>query len=201
MPDIRLVQQRGPRLWLITGVLAVVGLLVWASALFVGDATEEQRQVGANADFGALRAPVLPAQAVPFQALTPLRQRDLGRLVHLTGVVESRVTGNAAWVRSNGGRRILVRFEPDPPPEALRRIAPGSAISLDGYVDKISQAELEVWLDSLRVAVPRPPPGRKFGDLPDSSFSRVEALFVKDYYISVRPEALQGEGGRAPGVS
>lgn len=201
MPDIRLVQQRGPRLWLITGVLAAVGLLVWSSAFFVGDATEEQRAVGASADFGSLRAPVLPAQAIPFQALTPLRQRDLGRLVHITGVAESRVTGNAVWVRSTGGRRILVRFEPAPPADALRRVAPGGTISLDGYVDKISQAELEVWLDSLRVSVPRPPPGRKFGDMPDSSFSRVEALFVKDYYISVRPEALQSPPAPEAGVS
>ncbi len=190
MADIRLVRPRGSKVWLWTGLLALVGLALWASALFLGDPTEAQKAVGADLGLGSSRAPVLPAQAVPLQSLLPLQNRDLGRLVHLSGVAESGVRQNALWVRSQGGRRILVRFEPAPPEGALGRFGPGSMVELDGYLEKISRAEFDTWMDTLRVSVPRPPPGRKFGDLPDPGFARVDSLFVKSYYISVRPAAL-----------
>lgn len=195
MADIRLVRSHTSRIWLWTGLLAAVGLALWASAFLFGDATEEQRAVGADLEIGSARAPVLPAQAIPLQTLVPLQSRDLGMLVRVTGVAESRARANALWVRSEGGRRILLRFEPPPPPEALSRFAPGTRVELEGYLEKISRAEFLVWMDTLGVSIPRPPPGRKFGDLPDPGFARVDSLFVKSYYISVRPEALTAPGG------
>lgn len=193
MADIRLVRPRGERLWVWIGLLCVVALLFWGSAFVFGDATDpsEQPRVGAAANFGADRAPVLPAQTVPFQTLVPLDTRDLGRLVNLTGVADTRVAGNAVWVRSSGGRRILVRFQPAPPEGALAGIGQGSAVNFDGYLQKISRAEFKEWVDTLRIAVPRPPPARKFGDLPDPAFMRVDSLFVRDFYISVRPEGIR----------
>ena len=195
MADIRLIRPRGSKIWLWTGILALLGLGLWSSALVFGDATETQSGVGADLGLGSARAPVLPATAVPLRTLLPLQARDLGRLVHLSGVAESRARADALWVRSEGGRRILVRFEPAPPEGALARFGPGSSVELDGYLEKISQAEFEVWMDTLGVSVPRPPPGRKFGDLPDPSFARVDSLFVKSYYISVRPQALPAARG------
>ena len=193
MADIRLVRPRGSKVWLWTGILAFLGAALWSSALFFGDPTDTQNAVGADLGIGAARTPVLPALPVPLQSLLPLQNRDLGRLVHLSGVAESAVRQNAVWVRSKGGRRILVRFEPAPSDSAaVRRFGPGSAVELDGYLEKISRAEFAMWMDTLRVSVPRPPPGRKFGDLPDPSFARVDSLFVKEYYISVRPEAIPG---------
>ena len=192
MTDIRLARPNANRPWLWVSGFAVVGFMLWASAFVFGDATDPEvdPRVGAQIGFGTDRTPVLPAQSTPFEALTSLQTRDLGRLVRLTGVAESRVTGSAVWVRATGSRRILVRFEPAPPAEALRRFGPGRSINLDGYLAKISEAELRVWTDSLGVRIPRPPPGRKFGDLPDPAFARVDSLFVKSFYISVRPEAL-----------
>jgi hypothetical protein len=93
-------------------------------------------------------------------------------------------------VRADDNRRILVRFEPAPP-EGGVRLPPGGTVDLSGYLEKVSRAEFNVWMDTLRVAIPRPPPGRKFGDLPDSSFARVDSLFIKNFYLSVRPESLQ----------
>lgn len=192
MADIRLVQPRTGRLWIWAGGLALVGVLLWASKFVVGDATDpgEVRGVGANAGFGDARAPLIPMPAEPFERVDPLETRDLGRLVRLTGVMESPVRANSAWVRSTGGRRVLVRFEPPPDAGALRRFGPGSSVSLDGYLEKISRAEFEVWLDTLGVSIPRPPPGRKFGDLPNPAFARLDSLFVKTFYVSIRPEAL-----------
>ena len=192
MPDIRLSRPRGNRLWFWIAAFAGIGFILWASAFIVGDATAPANspKVGAAIGFGANRSPVLPAQPVPFRTMLPLQTRDLGRLVKLRGVVESRVN-NSAWIRAEAGRRILVRFEPAPAPELLRRVSSGSSVELDGYLQKISVAEFEVWMDSLRVRIPRPPPGRKFGDLPDPAFARVDSLFVKNFYISVRPEALE----------
>ena len=192
MADIRLVRPRGSRIWIWTGPLALVALAAWAIATFAGDPTDpgEQPQVGAAANFGAERAPVLPAQSAPFQSLVPLQERDLGRLVHLTAVAQSRVVDNKVWVQTDGGRRILLRFEPAPPPEALSGIRPGARIDLDGYLQKISRAEFNVWIDTLGVSIPRPPPGRKFGDLPNPEFARIDSLFIKTFYVSVRPEAL-----------
>ncbi|HEV2150432.1 MAG TPA: hypothetical protein VGR37_23735 [Longimicrobiaceae bacterium] len=201
MPDIRLVRPRGSHLWLLIGGLVTVALAVLAFSLFFGDPTEaaETARVGARADFGAKRAPVIPVEPTPFEAVSQLSEADLGTLVRLTGVAESRVAGNSLWVRSAGGRRILVRFEP-PPPEGTRLgIVPGGAVRLDGYIQKIAQAELKVRLDTLGVRLPRPTPrvGGKFGDLPDSGFLRVDSLFVKGFYVSVRPEALPGAGAPA----
>lgn len=192
MADIRLVQPRAGRLWLWTIALALVGVLLWASKFVVGDATdpEESRGVGANAGFGDARAPLIPMPPEPFQEVDPIETRDLGRLVRVTGVIENGVRSNSAWVRTTDGRRILVRFEPPPSEEALARFGPGASVDLEGYVEKISRAEFEVWIDTLGASIPRPAPGRKFGDLPAPSFARLDSMFVKTFYISVRPEAL-----------
>jgi hypothetical protein len=192
MPDIRLVRRRGTQLWFWTGVLSVIGLLVWASAFVFGDATDpaQPRQVGALAQFGAERAPVLPIQAVPFDSLAPLGDRDLGRLVHLEASVESSVVRGAVWVRAADGRRILVRVEPLPPEGTAIPIRPGGQLSVDGYVQSISRAEFLAWMDSLSVRVPRPAPTARFGQLPDPEFARMDAQFVRSYYISVRPEQI-----------
>jgi hypothetical protein len=193
MADIRLVQPRGSRVWALMSALAVAGVLLWASAFVFGDATapDELPRVGAAADFGANRAPVIPVEAVPFGSLTPLHNRDLGRLVRVTGVVESRIAANSVWIRTPEGFRILARFEPAPPPELLQGIGPGSSVSFSGYLQNIALAEFLQIVDSLQVRIPRPPPARKFGDLPDPSFARVDALFIKDYYVSVRPEGIR----------
>lgn len=192
MPDIRLVNRRGTRVWIWVGLLAGSGILVWLLALFLGDPTEDREQLlsGAAANFGADRAPVLPVQPTPFETMTPLQTRDLGRFVRLAGTAQSVTRANALWVRANDNRRILVRFEPAPEEGSLR-FTPGASVDLRGYLEKVSRAEFNVWVDTLNVAIPRPPPGRKFGDLPDSSFARVDSLFVKNFYISVRPEGLQ----------
>src|SRR5215203_3638670 len=99
MADIRLARPRANRLWLYVGGLAALGFALWASAFVVGDATDpaDAPKVGAQMTFEEERTPVLPAQATPFQALETLQTRDLGRLVRLTGVVDSRVAANAAW--------------------------------------------------------------------------------------------------------
>ena len=196
MPDIRLVRPRGSYVWLLVGGLIAASLAVLLFTWFAGDPTEAARtnQVGARANFGSARAPVIPVAPTPFEAVSELSEDDLGRLVRLTAVAESRLAGNAVWVRAAGGRRILVRFEP-PPPEGTRiPIYPGAAVSLDGYIQKIARAELKVRLDSLGVRLPRPTPraGGKFGDIPDSGFIRIDSLFVKNFYISVRPEAIPG---------
>lgn len=195
MADIRLARPRSNRLWFWVGGLAAVGFIFWASAFVVGDATDPNQapRVGASIGFGTDRTPVLPAQATPFESLRALQTRDLGRLVELRGALESGVRANATWVRATDGRRILVRFEPAPDPAALRRLAARGTVQLDGYLEKISEAEFGVWMDTLGVRIPRPPPGRKFGDLPDPAFARVDSLFIKSYYISVRPEALGAE--------
>jgi hypothetical protein len=192
MADIRLVRPRGQRLWGFVGVFALAGLLLWGSAFVFGDATDpaEQPRVGAAADFGADRPPVLPLQSVPFQTLIPVQQRDLGRLVRISGTAESAVRRNAVWVRSASGHRILVRFEPPPEEGAVPGVGAGRQVEFEGYLQTISRAEFLEWADSLRISIPRPPPGRKFGDLPDPSFARVDSLFIREFYISVRPEGL-----------
>lgn len=172
---------------------AILGLLFWASAFVVGDATEQKRAVGAAAGFGAVRAPILDMESVPFGSLFPLQTRDLGRLVRVTGVAESGVRVNSVWVRTGDGFRILVRFEPAPEGDQLRRIGPGSSVDFDGYLNNIALAEFHQIIDSLGVSIPRPAPGRKFGDLPDPGFARVDSLFIKNYYVSVRPEGIERE--------
>jgi hypothetical protein len=201
MADIRLVRPRNTHVWLWTGLLAVVALGVWlGSTLVFGDATAKTagKKVGQHARFGADRAQVMPLRTEPFEAAIPLEDRELGRLLRFTGTAESGVRRNALVVRSRGGQRILVRFEPAPPAGALGRIYPGSTVRLDGYLQKIARAEYLAWMDSLGVVVPRPQPGVKFGDLPDPSFARVDSLFIKSYYLSVRPEGI---GAHTPGVS
>lgn len=192
MPDIRLSRPPTERLWLWIALLSLIGIGLWSTAFFIGDATDpaERPKVGADLEIGEDRTPVLPAQAVPFQALAPVETRDLGRLIHLEGVAESPVRSSAVWVRAAGGRRVLVRFEPPPPEGSLAAVGPGRAVSFDGYLEKLSRAEFWAWMDTLGVRVPQPPPGRKFGDLPDPSFARIDSLFIKSYYISVRPEGL-----------
>lgn len=175
--------------------IAIASLLAWASAYMIGDATapDELPRVGAAADFGSLRASVPPVEPVPFETLTPVQTRDRGRLVRVSGVVESRLAVNSIWLRTDQGLRLLVRFEPAPPANALDGIGPGASVAFTGYVQNIALAELKQVLDSLGVSLPRPPPARKFGDLPDPAFARVDSLYIKDYYVSVRPEGLRPE--------
>jgi hypothetical protein len=191
--DIRLVRGRESRVWLSVAGLAGAGIaLLIIVNVFGGDATmAKKRQVGAAANFGANRAPVLPMQTQEFEMLLPLDTRELGRLVHLRAAAETGVRGNAVWVRTPTGRRILVRFEPAPPAGALRALGPGSVVDVNGYVQKISRAEFDLWTDSLNVVIPRPRPGTKFGDVPDSGFAKIDSLFIKNFYVSVRPEGLR----------
>lgn len=202
MADIRLVRPRGSRIWLYTGTLVGAALLILLFSYFFGDPTAKARHgpVGAAANFGADRAPVIPVVPTAFESLSSLGEGDVGRLVHLTGTAESIVRNNAVWVRATGGRRILVRFEPAPPEGTRIPIYAGGGVSVDGYIQRIARAELNVWLRSLGVGLPRPEPGVKFGDVPDSGFIRIDSLFVKNYYVSVRPDALAPrqalEGGR-----
>jgi hypothetical protein len=199
MPDIRLARRRTSQLWIWTGILAVIGLAIWGAAAIFGDATDpdEPRRVGAAAEFGAQRAPVLPIEPVAFGSLSPLDNRDLGRLIHLTGTAESRVVAGNVWVRAADGRRILARVEPLP--EGVQvPFRPGARVSVDGYLQSISRAEFAAWADSLNVAIPRPPPTARFGQLPDPSFARIDAQFIRNFYVSVRPEQLrpqEEEGG------
>lgn len=188
--DIRLVRGRRSRVWLWASLLSGGGLLVLAMVVvFGGDETMRTRgQVGADANFGAERGAVLPMQAESFESLFPLDTREVGRLVHLRATAESPVLGGAVWVRTVGGRRMLVRF--DPAPEELR-VGPGAAVAVNGYVQKLSRAELELWTDTLGVVIPRPPPGVKFGDVPDTAFAKIDSLFVRDYFLLVRPEGLR----------
>ncbi len=187
--DIRLVRGRNSRVWLWSGLLAGAGLLVLLVAVVFGDQTmQAKRQVGADANFGAERGAVLPMEAEAFEALLPLDTREVGRLVHLSATAESPLRGGAVWVRTRGGRRILVRF--DPVPERLA-MGPGAGLAVTGYVQKLSRGELDLWTDTLGVVIPRPRPGVKFGDLPDSSFARIDSLFIRDYFVLVRPEGLR----------
>lgn len=194
MPDIRLSRPRGTGGGLWIGGLVLVALLFWAIGFFLDDPTEEARElrVGAQANFGAERAPVLPAEAAPFASVAPLGEGDLGRLLRVRGVAESPVVGNAVWIRTDDGRRVLLRFEPPPPEGALRRLGPGQRIEIEGYLTRIATAEFKVWADTLGIRLPRPPQraGVKFGEVPDSAFERVDALFIRNYYLSVRPEGL-----------
>ncbi len=196
--DIRLTRGRHQRVWLWTLAIVGVGAVAMAAALLFGDPTRRQRGpgVGAAANFGADRAPVLPVVIEPFERVGKLTDRELGRLVRLTGTAESGVRRSAVYVRTPQGQRILVRFEPTPTPAQLGGIFNGGGVDVTGYIQKISRAEFDVWMDTLRVVIPRPRPGVKFGDLPDSDFIRIDSLFIKDYYISVRPEGI---GRRAAG--
>lgn len=190
--DIRLTRGRNQRVWLWTALLVGLGGVAIAAAAIFGDPTAHGRMggVGAAAHFGSDRAPVLPVVVEAFQNTPSLTDRELGRLLYVTGTAESAVRRNAVFVRSADGRRILVRFEPAPSPAKLAQAVNGGGISVNGYLQKISRAEFNVWMDTLGVVVPRPAPGVKFGDLPDPNFMRVDSLFVKDFYISVRPEGI-----------
>ena len=202
MPDIRLVRPRNSHVWLWSGLTAFVAILVWiGSTFFFGDATAAAagKKVGARAGFGADRSEVLPLRSESFAEALPLEDRELGRLLRFTGTAESGVRRGALWVRSPTNHRILIRFEPLPEDSALlRRFYPGAQVRVDGYLQKVALAEYAAWMDSLGVVVPRPAPGVKFGDLPDSSFARVDSLFIKNYYLSVRPAGI---GAQTPGVA
>jgi hypothetical protein len=197
MVDIRLVRPRGGKVWLWTGSLAALALLALALSMLLGDPTATRATRKRMAVFPTERSPVTPLRAVEFEAVRPLESRALGRLLHLSGTAQSGVVRNAVWVKSGGGRRILVRFEPAPPPGALRAVS-GGQVEVDGYVTKIARAEFLSWMDSLGVTIPRPEPGVKFGDLPDSNFVRVDSLFVKDYYLSVRPDGIAPHAAPPP---
>jgi hypothetical protein len=163
--------------------------VAYLASLWLGDPTvHPARPSGANANFGADRAEVVPMRAAPFESAFPLEDRELGRLVRVRGTSESEMRGGAIWVRTTAGRWILMRFEPA---GGVRRFYAGSPVDVVGYLEKISRAELDAWLDTLRVYLPRPRPGVKFGDLPDSGFTAVDTLFIRSYYISVRPEGLR----------
>jgi hypothetical protein len=62
---------------------------------------------------------------------------------------------------------------------------------VNGYLQRVSRAEFDMWADTLNVVIPRPRPGTKFGDVPDSGFAKIDSLFIKDFYVSVRPEGLR----------
>ena len=192
--DIRLVRGRNQRLWAWTLAIVAVALVAWGSAFIFGDATNRPGiQVGAKANFGGERAQVVPMQSEAFESALPLEDRELGRLLRLTGTAESRTVRNAVWVRTANPRRwILLRVEPVPKGQGIRPFYPGGAVDVQGYLQKISRAEFDAWMDSLDVGLPRPTPGVKFGDLPDSGFTRIDSLFIRDYYISVRPEGVRG---------
>jgi hypothetical protein len=197
--DIRITRGRNHHVWLWTGAIVGVAAIALLAAAIFGDPTRKGtvHGVGAAANFGKDRAAVQPVVIEPFENVKRLTDRELGRIVHLVGTAESGVRRSAVYVRTPQGRRILVRFEPAPTPAQLRGVVNGGGISMNGYLMKISRAEFNVWMDTLGVIVPRPRPGVKFGDLPDSNFTRIDSLFVKDYYISVRPEGI-GRPGAAP---
>lgn len=174
-------------------------LLILLYSSFFGDPTDPAnvRGVGAKANFGAGRAAVVPMPSAPFEGVKPLTTRDLGRLVRVSGTAQTGVRGNAMWVRTDDGRRILVQFEPPPPAGAMARFAPNSRVILEGYLQDIALAEFTVKVDSLSVTIPRSDcelrskgAECKFGYLPDSTFARVDSLFVKNFYLSVRPDAI-----------
>ncbi|HEX9938340.1 MAG TPA: hypothetical protein VGB15_14490, partial [Longimicrobium sp.] len=182
--DIRLTRGKNHRVWMWVSLIVGASVAAMLAAAVFGDKTKggTVRGVGANANFGKDRAPVQPVVIESFQEVKRLTDRELGRIVNLTGTAESGVRRSAVYVRTPTGRRILVRFEPTPTPEQLRGIFNGGGVNVNGYLMKISRAEFNVWMDTLGVVIPRPKPGVKFGDLPDSNFMRVDSLFVKDYY-------------------
>jgi hypothetical protein len=191
--DIRLVRGRGHRLWMWVSILIGLALLAMLAGMVLGDPTTEPgRASGANANFGADRAAVVPMRAAPFESAFPLEDRELGRLLRVRGTAESEVVGGSLWVRTTAGRWILMRFEPTAPVRG--RVRSGSGVDVVGYLEKISRAEFDAWLDTLNVYLPRPRPGVKFGDLPDSGFIKVDSLFIREYYISVRPEGVAARG-------
>jgi hypothetical protein len=190
--DIRLTRGRSDRVWFWTGTLIVLGLIAIGASMVFSDPTAVGHgpNMGAAAHFGADRAPVRPVVIESFSNLKQLTDRELGRLVNLIGTAESPVRRNAVFVRTLDGRRILLRFEPPPPAGQAGAVVSGGTVDVNGYLQKISRAEFDVWMDTLGVVIPRPAPGVKFGDLPDSNFIRIDSLFVKDYYVSVRPEGI-----------
>jgi hypothetical protein len=195
MVDIRLVRPRGGRIWVWTGSLAALALFALLLSMIFGDPTTLRRTQKRMAVFPTERAPVAPLRSVSFESVRPLEDRALGRLLHLSGTAQSGVARNAVWVKTDGGRRVLVRFEPEPPAGALRGIYAGGPVVVDGYLARIARAEFEGFTRSLGVVIPRPEPGVKFGDLPDSNFVRVDSLFVKDFYLSVRPDGIGPRAG------
>lgn len=198
--DIRLVRGRSHRLWAWIATLVGVMALAYLAGVFLGDPTDGRgRASGANANFGADRGAVVPIRAGPFESAFPLQDRELGRLLRVRGWAESQMRGGSLWVRTTAGRWILMRFEPSAPSGS--NYYPGAPVDVVGYLEKISLAEFNAWLDTLGVYLPRPRPGVKFGDLPDSGFTRVDTLFIRSYYISVRPEGTTREAVQAATVA
>jgi hypothetical protein len=191
MPDIRLARRETSHIWVWTGILAALGLVLWGASFIFGDPTDPMQppRVGAAADFGAERTPVLPIEAVPLETLIPLDPRDLGRLVRLRGTVESRMVRGNVWVRSVDGRRILARVEPAPLSE-VPALRPAASIDIEGHLHNISRTEFFAWMDSLNVSIPRPPAPARFGQVPGPEFTRALAQYVREYYVSIPPEHL-----------
>ena len=201
MPDIRLVRPRGSKLIAVLAALLAAGLVAWVSPFVFGDPTEAKaRGIGAKSGLGEVRSPVIPVRPVAFESLTPLQAKDLGRFVRLTGTAETRQVSGAVWVRSDDRRRILLRWEPWSAETKIPVFGPGHRVQVDGYVQRLSRAEFEMWTDSVNAAIPKPPPGVKFGDQPDSNFARVDSLFVKDYYVSARPSMPAATSTAAAGT-
>jgi hypothetical protein len=141
---------------------------------------------------------------VPLETMFPIDERDLGRLVRIRGVAESPARRGAVWFRTTEGRRILLRVEPAPDTTdagaplraALGAVHPGRSLEVDGYLQKISDAEFRAITDTLGVFLPRPRPGVRFGDLPDSAYLRIRPYFVREFFVSVRPGELMRALGR-----
>jgi hypothetical protein len=197
MPDVRLARPGGKRIWLWTSALALAAILAWGSAFVLGDRTRAEERPTVPAALELQRAPVLPPEPAPLEALFPIDERDVGRLVLVRGVAEA-ARRNSIWFRTAEGRRILLRVEPAPDTlearrpvrEALASVHPGRSLETEGYLKKISHAEFRAITDSMGVRLPRPRPGTRFGDLPDSAFLRLQPFFVREYYISLRPDDL-----------
>jgi hypothetical protein len=195
--DIRLVRPKGGKIWVWTGSLAALALGALVLSMIFGDPTASMRIKKRMAVFPTQRSAVTPLRAVSFETVRPLEDRALGRLLHLSGTLQSGIVRNSAWVKADGGRRILVRFDPAPPAGALSSMLYSGRVEVDGYLSRIAEAEFKGWMDSLHVAIPRPEPGVKFGDVPDSNFVRIDSLFIKSYYLAVRPNGIAGSSGAA----
>lgn len=204
MVDIRLVRLPESRVWMWTGALALLALGGYASTFFLEDPTDpgEMQRVGAQADFGAERAPVLPARPIPFASVRPVTEQDLGALVRVAGIAETPVRANAVFVRAEDDRRVLVRFEPAPAQNSEPEIAGGGTVELEGYLQRIALAEYRTWVqDTLGHRIPRPRAHHKFGWVPDDDFRAIDSLYIKSYYLSVRPRAPDSATGAGEGDS
>lgn len=198
MFDFRFVRGHGRRLWITVGLLAGVGTLVWASAFVLGDPTQRSAhvRVGAAANTGADRPAVVPPHPVRFAALDSIDPTDYGIYVELVATPESAVRGQAVWARADDGRWILVRVEPPAADSARAAATLARGGRWRGYLRPIGRAEFDLWMDSLGVVLPRPPAGVKMGELPDSTFLKLDRRILKHVYLSIRPEDLLARPAR-----